>query len=127
MSILSRVFLLPLLILCGCASVDTATCFSKEHAGRQQPIASIAAENTGYYLFGLVPILGGDPHYPNTASSVFGESATIENNFQMMNQAAQPLGGKTYAHAESEIIWTGSFSMWIVWKKTVHTRALIMR
>ena len=122
-----RLFLAPLLILCGCAAIETATCFPKEDAGLQRPLASIVAENTGYYLFGMLPLLSGDPEHPNKARSVFGESATLENNVLMMDRVAKPLGGTTYAQAESEITWTGSFSLWIVWKKTVHTRALTLR
>ena len=111
----------------GCATVQTAKGFGNVNAdGASKPIVTVAAENYGYYLFGSIPLVAGAPASPNaTAFRLFDETVTLENNLAMIAQSVRAEDGKRIANVKTVEDWTGSFSFWIIWRKTLFTSALI--
>jgi len=111
----------------GCATVQTAKNFGGVTVdGASKPVATVAAENYGYYLFGAFPLIAGAPKHPNANTcSFFENTVTLQNNMAMISQTAQAEKGKRLANVKTTEDWTGSFSLWIVWRKTIFTSALI--
>ena len=65
------------IILTGCATVETS-----DVGGRHMVVVS----NSGWYLFNLIPIASGNPEKVNKVScSLFSETATLENNYKMLD------------------------------------------
>lgn len=72
-----------ILTLCGCASIDIS------HKGATM----IEIENTGWYLFNVIPIASGDPTKPNENSyCLFKDTVTLENNMMMLKNAMKHEG-----------------------------------
>jgi hypothetical protein len=123
----STLALLLLMTLSGCATVKTARNFEGLRVDEgAKPVASLAIENYGYYLFGFIPLIAGEPRYPNAPMcTLFSDSVTAQNNMMMLNKTAQKLGAKRVANINVYEEWTGSFSFWIVWKKQLSTGAVL--
>lgn len=117
-----------LLLVSGCATIQTARNFDgKTVDGHAKPLATITTENYGYYLFGqpCLPLIVGNPYQPNEDTWLFFEdTVVVDNNITMANNEARRLGAKQIVNIKSEVSWTGSFSLWIVWKKLVFTSAV---
>ncbi|MCL2104919.1 MAG: hypothetical protein FWH21_07710 [Kiritimatiellaeota bacterium] len=111
----------------GCATVQTAKNFSGVSVdGASKPIATVAVENYGYYLFGAIPLVAGAPAYPNADTCrLFEDTVTLRNNMAMLAQTVKAENGKKIANVRTAEDWTGSFSLWILWRKTLSTTALI--
>jgi len=111
----------------GCATVQTAKNFGGLMVdGGAKPIATVAAENYGYYLFGTIPIIAGNPAYPNADTCrLFEDTVTIQNNMAMVAQTLKMENGRRLANVRTTEDWSGSFSLWILWRKTIATTALI--
>ena len=115
------------LCLSGCATVKTARNFEGLRVDDgAKPVATVAIENYGYYLFGFLPLIAGEPRYPNAPMcTLFSDTVTPQNNMLMLTKTAQKTGGKKVAHLRVYENWTGSFSFWVVWKKQLYTGALL--
>lgn len=113
--------------LSGCATVKTARNFEGLRVdGGARPLATVAIENYGYYLFGLIPLIAGEPRYPNApVCTFFEDTVTAQNNMTILSKVAAKVGGKKVAHLRVYEDWTGSFSFWLVWKKELFTGAVI--
>jgi len=125
----SKVFFLLLMgFASGCATVQTARRFDGIRLdGDKTPIATIAVENYGYYLFGIYPLIGGDPKYPNAITcKIFEDTVTVQNNLQMLAKTARLRNGSSLAHVKTTINWTGTFSFWVVWKKLISSSAVAL-
>ena len=124
---LTAVLLALICMVSGCATVQTAKGFGDVAAdGASKPIVTVAAENYGYYLFGSIPLITGAPAYPNANTCRLLEDAvTLQNNMAMISQVVRAEGGKKIANVKTIEDWTGSFSFWIIWRKTLFTSALI--
>jgi len=111
----------------GCATVQTAKRFAGVPVdGASQPVATVAVENYGYYLFGTIPLIAGAPAYPNADTCrLFQDTVTLQNNLTMIAQTVKAENGKKLANLKTTEEWTGSFSLWILWRKTLATTALI--
>ncbi len=88
--------------LCGCATVKVC-----REGGRTMAVI----ENTGWYLFNVLPIGSGDPDRPNeTTFRIFENTVTVENNVKMLENlmAAEGADGyrnlNTYTKQESIMI-----------------------
>jgi len=123
----SALALTLLLCLSGCATVKTARNFEGLRVDDgAKPVASVAIENYGYYLFGFIPLIAGEPRYPNAPMcTLFSDSVTPQNNMMMLAKTAQKTGAKKVANLRVYESWTGSFSFWIVWQKQLYTGALL--
>ena len=113
--------------LFGCATVKTARNFEGLHVdGGAQPVATVAIENYGYYLFGLIPLIAGEPRYPNAPlCTLFSDTVTPQNNMLMLSKTAQKTGAKKVCNVRVYEHWMGSFSFWVVWQKQLFTGALL--
>ena len=114
-----------LLLLAGCATVETVAPQQKLRTDGDKPLKSvISVENYGYYLFGFIPLIGGDPAYPNeNRTACFRETVTLQRNMDMLADEARRIKAKDIVNLKSEVDWTGSFSFWVFWRKTVYTSA----
>ncbi|MEI6646790.1 MAG: hypothetical protein WCP12_12215 [bacterium] len=127
-NMLIRLGLLACIVcLSGCATVKTARNFDGLRVdGGAKPVATVAIENYGYYLFGLIPLIAGEPRYPNAPlCSLFNDTVTTQNNMLMLSKTAQKYGGKKVAHLRVYEHWTGSFSLWVIWQKQLFTGAVL--
>lgn len=117
--------LLALLTLCGCATVKTARPDRPTRSdGNHRFLATTSIENYGYYLFGAFPLIGGNHRKPNlNTTSLFQDNVTLQNNIAMLAEEAQRLNAADVINIKSEIDWTGSFSFWLIWRKTIYTSA----
>jgi len=113
--------------LSGCATVKLAQNFEGLRVDEgAKPLVTVAIENYGYYLFSYIPLIAGEPRYPNApVCSLFRDTVTSQNNMMVLSKVAQKVGGKRVAHVRTYEDWTGSFSFWIVWKKELFTGAVI--
>jgi len=111
----------------GCATVQTAKRFNGVTVdGAAKPIATVAVENYGYYLFCVIPLIAGAPQYPNADTCrLFEDTVTVQNNMAMLSQTVKLENGKKVANVKTTEDWTGAFSFWFLWRKTLNTTALI--
>jgi hypothetical protein len=119
--------LMVLVCFSGCATVKMARDFQGHRVDDgAKPVASVAIENYGYYLFGFVPLIAGEPRYPNAPiCTLFSDTVTPQNNILMLTKATQKTGAKKVVNLRVYEGWTGSFSFWVVWKKTLYTGAVL--
>ena len=87
----TRLVLFPLFaaLLCGgCASVRTSN-----EGGREM----VAIENSGWYLFNIIPLASGNPENPNGFGCVFGrQTTTLDNNMRMLETEMAKAGRARY-------------------------------
>jgi len=114
-------------MLAGCATVQTAKNFGGLTVdGAARPVATVAVENYGYYLFGAFPLIAGDPAHPNAETCrLFEDTVTLQNNMAMLSQTVRKERGRKLANVKTTEDWRGAFSLWILWRKTLATTALI--
>lgn len=121
--------LLPLLclfFLCGCATTQVSQTLPKNNP--ENVAGVIFAENYGYYLFGYLPICCGNPDAPNDVTmSFFKDKVTIEKNAEMIKLEADKLGAKSLKDVRHSNSWTGSFSLWIVWRQVLNSNATALK
>jgi len=114
-------------LLSGCATVQTAKNFGGVTVdGASKPVATVAAENYGYYLFGALPLITGAPAYPNANTCcLFHDTVTVQNNMSIIAQVVKMENGRKLANVKTTKASSGSFMLWIFFRKTVNTTALI--
>ncbi len=118
-----------LVMLTGCATVHTASNFDGTKTnGVRTPRATISVENYGYYLFGVVPLIAGNPLYPNeNICMMFSDTVTLQNNQRMLSDTAHMFNARALANEKTTVLWTGSFSFWVIWRKVIHTSAVAVQ
>ena len=73
---------------CGCATVKVC-----REGGRTMAVI----ENTGWYLFNILPLGSGDPDRPNeTTFRIFENTVTVENNVKMLESLMAAEGADEY-------------------------------
>lgn len=120
-------FSLALALMVGCATVQTATEFRGTSVnGNPKPVTSIAIENSGWYIFGVLPIITGDPAHPGPWSfRLFRNTVTLENNIKMLQMKADEFGATNLENLES---WTDdnlSIGLFVLGIKSIYTAAVI--
>ncbi|MBR2920386.1 MAG: hypothetical protein IKC27_03420 [Kiritimatiellae bacterium] len=102
------------IILTGCATVETS-----DVGGRHMVVVS----NSGWYLFNLIPIASGNPEKVNKVScSLFSETATLENNYKMLDDIIKSSGAKSVKSLKS--FWNDESILVILMKRhVIHTTA----
>ena len=91
-------------------------------------MAAVTAEIYGYYLFGFLPIITGNPDKQNeTSASMFEDTVTVENNHAMLAREVEKLGAESMGNLRDSTYWTGGFSLWIVWKQVLSSNALALK
>ena len=124
---LSAFFVCIAAVLCGCATTEVSTVFKDGlNEGGGKPVAVVHAENYGYYLFSVFPLFAGDPDEQNANTmTFFSDTVTLENNRKMIQREAEKLGAKKIGDVRNSIDWTGSFSLWIVWRQVLSSSSLL--
>ena len=93
---------------------------SSQRIENMQPVVMGEAVNRGYYLFNTWPIYTGDPlKYNRKDYHSFFNDITKGRNSSMLLGAMQ----RGYQIEHSESSW-GYFSLWIIWRKTIVTKAV---
>ena len=88
------VALLSVLAMAGCATITTPHNYHGVNVeGGEVPIESVVIENTGWKIFDLIPIGGGDPQRPNSCSCrLFEDTTTLQNNLDMLDKEMKSVG-----------------------------------
>lgn len=113
----------------GCASIQTSRALVgvRVDDGRV-PVATVAAENYGYYLFGFIPLITGNPDSPEAYDCYwFSDTVTLRNNMQMITEAAHRERGTGLANIKTISRFDGAFSLWILCRKLIFTSAVVTR
>jgi len=86
--------LLSVFAMAGCATITTAHNYHGVNVeGGEVPIESVVIENTGWKIFDLIPIGGGDPQRPNSCSCrLFEDTTTLQNNLDMLDKEMKSVG-----------------------------------
>ena len=117
------------ILMNACATTQVSTEFPNgAKVNGKEAIAIVAAENYGYYLFGCLPLFAGDPEYQNENTLTFFEdTVNLDNNLKMISNEAKKFDANTITAVNSNNAWTGSFSLWIVWRQTLITTSVITK
>ena len=118
-------------ILSGCCHAEvilrpTPPEISSQRIENMQPVVMGEAVNRGYYLFNTWPIYTGDPlKYNRKDYHSFFNDITKGRNSSMLLGAMQRGYQIEQMHniEHSESSW-GYFSLWIIWRKTIVTKAV---
>ena len=83
-------------MVAGCVSVDIAS-----DGGTDM----VVVENEGCFLFNLIPIMTGDPEYPNNDVCVlFRNTQKLDTNIKLVEAEAERLGAKGVRNVASHWI-----------------------
>ena len=115
------------LFLCGCCTVASSHDFRGVKVdGCENPVAVLAVENSGWYLFGCLPIVTGNPDNPGHAK-LFSDTVTLENNVKMLVNKAKQENATVVANLTSRVRDDLAIGFFIFGRKQVFTSAVIMR
>jgi len=101
----------------GCASVDVCT----------QGANTVVVQNSGCYLFYVVPLFSGDPDYPNqSVCNWFENTVKLETNMRLLNEESEKLGVRdirnVVSHKDDDVI------IWLLLKRKIfRTSAELVR
>ena len=79
---------LMLAFVTGCMTTRTSSVYNdvKMEDG-ENPLCTIQIENTGWFLFDVIPLVCGDPRFPNDWSCrFFTNTITLENNLKVLKK-----------------------------------------
>ena len=109
----------------GCANVQTTNRFGAAVGGKGlNPRDSIVVENSGFYLFGVVPLVSGSTVHPG-GSTLFNNTVTLENNLRLLEAEAAKKGPFVLDSISSVEDSSSAWSFGIVSRKTVTTSASV--
>ena len=89
-----------------------------------QPRDSIVVENSGFYLFGVVPLVSGSIVNPG-GSTLFNNTVTLENNLRLLEAEAAKKGPFVLDSISSVEDSSSAWSIGIVSRKTITTSASV--
>ena len=93
----------------GCISIETA------HDGGAD---MVFIENEGCFLFGCIPLMTGDPKYPNQdVCVIFKNTQTLDTNMQMLEEEARRQGATGVRNISSK--WVDDPIIYILLKRKV--------
>lgn len=99
---ISAFILLPLVLLTsGCASVSVSN----------EGPNTVLIQNSGCFLFGIMPLFSGDPDYPNEeVCNWFDNTVKVETNIRLLEEEAYKQHARGYrnivSHPDDEhILW----------------------
>lgn len=124
-----RVFFLLMasFMLAGCATVQTCRDFGGVYVDDNNiPVATVAIENYGYYLFGCIPLITGDPSQPNENDfRLFTDTVNVEGNMKMLSLAAEKEKASVIGNVKTLYDEVGSWSLCLVYKRVIFTSAIL--
>lgn len=117
------------LLSSGCASIQTSRALVGVRVDDGKvPVATVAAENYGYYLFGFIPLITGNPDTPEAYDCYwFSDTVTLQNNMRMITEVARRERGTGLANVKTISRFDGAFSLWILCRKIIFTSAVVTR
>ncbi len=123
-------YILPLiaLLLTGCCcTMRTATNFEDILVdGRQEPLCTIEIENTGWFFFYSIPLICGNPQYPNENNyRLFHDTITIENNINVLKNEMERRGTTRVASLTSRTKSEPYFL--VLYRRECHTSAVLLK
>ena len=119
MNVRSLLLLLPCLValLAGCASVSVSD------KGRDM----VVVENSGVYLFCILPLFSGDPDYPNReVCNWFDDTVTLKTNIRLLDEEATRRSASGYRNVVSHLD-EDSISFLLLKRKIYRTSAELIR
>ncbi len=104
------------LLLTGCASVNVVQDLNDQQLTTtgEKPIAHLNGDIYGYYLFGLWPIITGDPENPN-GWALFRDTVTEKAAVDMVTKKSKELGATKTTDLVSWHDSTGLKTLFTVW------------
>jgi hypothetical protein len=109
----------------GCANVQTTNRFGAPVGGKEvQPRDSIVVENSGFYLFGVVPLVSGSTENPG-GSTLFNNTVTLENNLRLLEAEAAKKGPFVLDGLSSVEDSSSAWSIGIISRRTITTSACV--
>lgn len=127
-NLLARFSLFSLLLCTGCTTVRYATVFNGARVdGGARALASVEVENSGWFLFGFIPLASGEPLSPDAcACRLFENTVTLENNYSVLMRLAKEKGAAAVANMTSH--WTDESAFIILLKRRAyHTSAVLVK
>ena len=93
----------------GCVTVDTAS---------DGGVDMVVVENEGCFLFSCIPLLTGDPEYPNQEVCVmFRNTLNLDTNIRLLEEEAERHGAKGISHVVSR--WIDDPIIYLLLKRKV--------
>lgn len=94
--------------------------------GRQDPLCTIEIENTGWFLVYSIPLICGNPHYPNDNDyRLFHNTVTVENNINALKKEMERRGtirvANLYSRTKSEPYFL------VLYRRECHTSAVLLK
>ena len=119
--------LLAAACLCGCSALETSSDFRGVTVDRNvEPVAVVAAENSGWYLFGRLPMITGDPERPGHVR-FFHDTVTLENNVRMVAAKARLENATNIVNLTSRVHDDLAIGLFVFGRRLVVTSAVIAR
>lgn len=118
---------LALVFAAGCASIQTSHNFEGVQVdSNTRPISIVAIENYGWYLFGLFPLVTGNPDRPNENSfRLFHDTVTLANNVKMLAEKARTEKATNLANIRSSTRSDLAIGFFILGRRIAFTSAII--
>ena len=118
---------LAALFACGCCTVETSHDFRGVRVdGNEEPVAVVAIENSGWYLFGYIPVITGNPDRPGRVK-LFRDTVTLENNIKMLSDKARQENAMNVANLSSRVREDLAIGFFVFGRKQVFTSAVITK
>jgi hypothetical protein len=111
----------------GCCTMRTAENFEGVPVdGRQEALCTLEVENTGWFLFYVVPLICGNPQYPNANDwRFFKNTVTVENNVNAVKKEMERRGTTRVANLYSRTKDEPFFM--VLYKRECHTSAVLLK
>ena len=127
-----NLLLLSVVLLCaGCA---TSVCRHYKTGPETRSIsgkvvvAGISGQNTGCYLFNVLPVWSGKPHRPNEKKwSMWRDYVRKRDIRKMLTDRAKRLGADDIEELFVEESSSGLWSLGIIWTRTISGRCIAVR
>ncbi len=111
----------------GCATVQRCSEFGGLYVdGNNRPVASVAVENYGYYLFGVLPLICGNPEEPNENDfKLFTDTVTVDGNMRILAKVAEEMKAPIIGNVRTHYDESGAWSLCLIYKRVIFTGAIL--
>ena len=116
--------------LAGCAAIQTSHDFRDlKLDGQPEPVAVVAVQNSGWYLFGCLPLLCGDPGAASDSASIhiFSDSVTLENNMKALARVCEREHATNEVNLVSRVRDDLAIGLFVFGRRMVFTSAVITK
>jgi len=120
------------LAFCGAGCVTSTLKYTPADPGAKSSKGSpvsyvVEGMNSGVYLFYYIPLWTGNPRSPNQRDyDLFRHRIDDKAIYRMFDVAAHRMHSARYEDAVVTYRSSGIWTLWIVWKRSVHGRALLV-